>query len=91
MNICVFKKYKINYKCNYSYTNEDNEIKDAKEESSFVIEGSQFIKLIAREMSNKNCIDIVSSDYQIIISQFDPNSGEDANHFFKYEETKGEQ
>ena len=85
LNINVFGDYLVNYKYEYSFINEDRDFSRRKGEEVYKIDGGKFIELIAKQCLSSNFIEMVCTENQIYISLFDPHTGEDGNHVYKFQ------
>lgn len=88
MEITVFEHYKVHYKCAYTSTNEVGEYVEKEEQSELNIDGKSLLKMINSAMQSNNCFSVLLFDNEIHISHFNPNTGEDAHHNFKWKEIK---
>lgn len=92
MDICVFAKYKVKRKGNYSYISDkigygwDSEyvFSDDKIEDEQIIEGSKLMKLIGNSLIDRDTIvasftDESESKFKISFEDFNPNTGEGGN------------
>lgn len=91
MNILVFNKYHLKYKCNYSYLDEYGDMKLGTTDYEGIVDGSDLIKTIVRLLDDDEFTDIDIKDNVIHIEQFNPMTGETADFTIECEEQeKGE-
>jgi len=85
MDICIFYKYKVKYKCKYSYLNEYGDFSDGQVEWVKEMDGFEFIKFIAELFTDSEFLSVKTSDFRFYIEQFNPNTGEDGTCWINYE------
>ena len=88
MNICIYCDYKVEHTCDYSYFNEDGEIRSKTIKESITIDGGKLIEIIAKKLLHNEFSSISSKDNEIIIEMFDPHSGLTEDHRFVIVEIK---
>ena len=75
MNIFIYCNYKVEHTCDYSYFNEDGEIRSKTIKESITINGGELIEIIAKKLLHNEFSSILSKDNEIVIEMFDPHSG----------------
>ncbi len=86
-SLCAFYEYKVEYFCKYCYLNEDRDFVDREIKDSFVIDGGHLMDNLAKLILDSNCTDFILLENQVIISHFDPFSGETADYDYRIKET----
>ena len=86
-SLIAFYEYEVEYFCKYCYLNEDRDFVDREIKDSYVIDGGRLMENLAKLILDSNCTEFILLENQIIISHFDPFSGETADYDYKIKET----
>lgn len=80
MEVLVFSKYNVNYHCDYSYINEDEEFVDDKTDWVKVLSGSELLSLIAGLLNDVFCIYARFIENELCVEHFCELSGESSSY-----------
>lgn len=84
MEITVFEHYKVHYKCAYTSTNEVGEYVEKEDIFEYEINGKSLTIMIYSAMANNNLLSVLFYDNEIHITNYNPKTGEDVYHTFKW-------
>lgn len=76
MDITVFGNYKVEFKGEYSYLNEDGDFSRDSYCETKIKSGGELIEIIARELKNNELIQFTIKDNVIYLNDFNPQTGE---------------
>lgn len=91
MDINIFCKYKVKYKCEYSYVNEYGDFSDDVAEWEKVLDGYNFMTIILKHIEDRDFMRILTTEKMVYIERFDPNSGECSDFKYEFEETEDDE
>ena len=86
MDICIYCKYMVKYKCEYSYINEYGDFSDGKVEWVKELDGYELFKLVSNIIKDQYCMRIKTLENSLYIEDFDPNTGETGDYIIYFEE-----
>lgn len=90
MKVDIYTVYKVKHKCKYSYREYDDYgdivFKKDKFEVKREMQGGELMELVAGLMKKENADTIECADGVILISEFNPFSGETSSHKIEYKE-----
>ena len=86
-SLCAFMIYDVEYYCKYCYLNEDRDFVDREIRQSFQLDGGRLMDNISKLILDSNCTEFTILENQIIISLFDPHSGETSDYDYTIKET----
>ncbi len=84
LNICIFGKYKVEYKCKFTVIDEERYFTKDKVESKHTWDGYQLLEKIIELIKDSMFISLYAEENKIVIDHFNENTGETAEYTISF-------